>query len=191
MKLRKCAVAALAAVAATTGLSVGTAEAVSAPPDRGSTACRIDVRGTYVGYWSWHLFIVFTDSSGRQTGFRGGPERGGKSSSSSSSSSGSSSSGSSGSSGGRYGNVVMTVGPYNSSFPDWSPNAPSRTVMRGAGACPKKACFATQSARINASGTTYRPLGPNSNSAVSSLLTRCGVPREKPDLNTPGWDRDI
>jgi len=117
--------------------------------------CAIDVKSYNITDWSWltagarHLFIVHTDASGVQTGFRGGPSKeGGSSSSSSSSSSGK--------------NVIVVIkGPWNNTFVDWGgPGETSKRVMSGPGACSKKSCFEGEVTRINDTKTPYKGTWP-------------------------------
>lgn len=139
--------------------------------------CRVDVRSIGVFWPGRHLFIVATDPGNHQTGYRGGPSQSGGSSSSSS-----------GGGSGDENVIITTVGPYDPSFIDWDPNATSRTVLAGPDACGKGSCFAGEAARIDQTRTPYNVFGPNSNTVVSTMLHKCGVPHETPGGWHPGWD---
>lgn len=138
-------------------------------------SCQIDVLATHTagitsGLPIYHTFIVYTAASESETGFRGGPT---------------------------YpfafyqGNIIATSGPYNSSFVDWAPGAPSVTAMVGSRACGKNSSFQASIALINSLHVPYRLLGPNSNTVTSTLLEDAQVPLVKPDLYTPGWDESL
>ncbi len=148
----------------------GLADAGAPPP------CRVDVRATHIGGALagapvWHTFIVTRDTAGQEWYFRGGP--GGSCAP------------------GTYGAIMSTTGRYLSGTVDWSPGAPSVTVLDGAAACGKESCFASELSRIDSTCTPYAPTGPNSNSVARTLLTKCGVPEQKPVLIAPGWSQTI
>ena len=148
----------------TTGTS--SAEARPAPPDRGRTSCRVDIRARRVTRLEitvgWHLFIVHTDTRGKRTAFRGDPGDG---------------------------TIVASASPFNSRHVDYRNGQPSLQVLAGPAACEAKKCFTKEVNRINASRMPYKKLGPNSNSVVTTFLMDCHVPRKKPPgLSTPGWD---
>lgn len=137
-------------------------------------SAQVDVRATHIGgslrhLPIWHLFVIFKDSAGTEWFYRGGP--GGTCPGHSSG----------------YGTIMGTHGRYLPGTVDWDPSAPSTTVLSGSGACGKDACFRRELARIDGTCTPYRPLSPNSNTVVSTLLSNCGVPRKKPVLIAPGW----
>jgi hypothetical protein len=167
--------------ASSSGSSGGGAGPTPAP-DAGVSgrSCRIDVRATHIGGALrgapvWHLFVVYTDSTGAEYYYRGGP--GGSCP---------------GVAPGPYGTISTIGGRYVSGTVDWDPSAPSVTVMSGAGACGKDGCFAGELARIAGTCTSYNALGPNSNTVAKTLLSKCGVPRNKPVAIAPGWgDPDL
>ncbi|MCS6303123.1 MAG: DUF4157 domain-containing protein [Nitrospira sp.] len=146
-----------------------------APSPGTGSSCKIDVRATHIGGILsgapiWHLFIVYTDSTGTEFYYRGGP--GGSCP---------------GVDAGSYGTIITNNGPYVSGTVDWDPSAPSVTVMRGPAACGKDSCFASELRRIDGTCTPYAPTGPNSNTVASTLLSNCSVPRNKPVMIAPGW----
>ncbi len=148
----------------------------SAPP----TGCKVDVRATHIGgilssLPIWHTFVVYTDTAGAEFYFRGGP--GGSCPKVDA---------------GQYGTITTNNGPYTASTVDWSPGAPSVTVLSGPTACGRDSCFASQLSRINGLCTPYAPTGPNSNTVAKTLLSKCGVPVNKPVTVAPGWgDPDL
>lgn len=149
----------------------------AAPVPGSGASCKIDVRATHIGGILrgapiWHLFIVYTDSTGTEFYYRGGP--GGTCP---------------GVDGGSYGIIITNDGPYVPGTVDWGPAAPSVTVMSGASACGKDSCFTSELRRIDGTCTPYSPTGPNSNTVASTLLSNCGVPRRKPVWIAPGWGR--
>ncbi len=138
-------------------------------------ACKVDVRATHIGgilgnLPIWHLFIVYTDSTGTEYYYRGGP--GGSCS---------------GVNAGTYGTIQGSHGRYVAGTVDWDPGAPSVTVLSGPTACGKGSCFASELSRIDGTCTPYAPTGPNSNTVASTLLSNCSVPRNKPVFIAPGW----
>jgi hypothetical protein len=139
-------------------------------------ACRVDVRATHIGgilsgLPIWHLLVVTSDGAGTERYYRGGP----------------------GGPGGdpTYGSIITNDGPYVAGTVDWSPGAPSRTVMSGPTACGHDACLAAELRRIDGTGTGYAPTGPNSNTVASTILTNCHIPRGKPVWVAPGWDAPV
>lgn len=146
-----------------------------APSPGTGPSCRIDVRATHIGGILsgapiWHLFIVYTDSTGTEFYYRGGP--GGSCS---------------GVDAGSYGTIITDNGPYVAGTVDWDPSAPSVTVMSGPAACGNDTCFASELRRIDGTCRPYAPTGPNSNTVASTLLSNCSVPRNKPVMIAPGW----
>ncbi len=140
-----------------------------APTDCGGT---IDVRAGAISpavVAVSHLYLVFTDRHGVAFGFRGGPDR----------------------VGGGYGHTATQCGPYDETFADWDPSAPSERVYDGDAACEKAQCFRDQLRMIAATDTTYVPTGPNSNSVVTGLLRHCGLPVRKPPVTAPGFNLEI
>jgi hypothetical protein len=141
------------------------------PPD---TSEWIDVRATHVRRQDWapvyHLFIVSSNLSGKQSYYRG--MAGGQCA---------------GIPPGGWGTISTQHGPYDTNSPDWAPGAPFLTVSAGSACRGKEACFVAQLSRITATCTPYGPLGPNSNTVVRTLLSKCGVPQAKPVDIAPGW----
>ena len=141
------------------------------PPATTGTA-KVDVRATHIGgilssFPIWHLFIIYTDSSGTEYYYRGGP----------------------GGPGGdpQYGSIKGNFGPYTAGPVDWDPGAPSITVLSGSTANGKYTCFESELVRIDGLGVAYRPLGPNSNTVAKTLLENCGISPQKPVSVAPGW----
>jgi hypothetical protein len=139
-------------------------------------ACKVDVRATHIGgilsgLPIWHLLVVTTDGAGTERYYRGGPGGPGGSPT--------------------YGSIITNDGPYVAGTVDWSPGAPSRTVMSGPTACGHDACLAGELRRIDGTATPYAPTGPNSNTVASTILTNCHIPRGKPVWIAPGWDDPV
>jgi hypothetical protein len=138
-------------------------------------SCKIDVRATHIGGFLagapvWHLFLIYTNGSGREYYFRGGP--GGSCP---------------GVAAGGYGTIISTTGAYVAGTVDWDPRAPSTTVATGNTACGKDGCFVSELSRIDGLCTLYAPTGPNSNTVAKTLLSKCGLPIVKPVAIAPGW----
>ncbi len=131
--------------------------------------CQVDVRATRVRVTGWlpnyHLFFVCRDESGLVTYYRGGSLNPCLSDG--------------------YQGISTKFGEYLPGTVDWSPGAPSVTVMDGPAACDKGRCFARELENIGC--VPYHPLGPNSNTVVSTLMNKCNVPRRKPVAVTIGW----
>jgi hypothetical protein len=133
--------------------------------------CSVDVRATHIGGILsgapvWHTYIVHTDATGAQTGWRGGPGGGG---------------------GGGFGNIVGTTGAYAPGFIDYDTASPSVNVGSGAAVCGATTCFASELARIDGTATPYNPTGPNSNTWVKTVLSNCGLTVAKPVWIAPGF----
>lgn len=133
--------------------------------------CSVDVRATHIGGILsgapvWHTYIVHTDATGAQTGWRGGPGGGG---------------------GGGFGNIVGTTGAYAPGFIDYDTSSPSVNVGSGASVCGATTCFASELARIDGTATPYSPTGPNSNTWVKTVLSNCGLTVAKPVWIAPGF----
>ena len=147
------------------------ASAGSAPPP--GSLCQVDVRAApaaFVGWAGfWHLFIVTTDGSRVQKFFRGGTRQ------------------KCGATSWPFYGISTNTGPYAPGTIDWNPGAPSVTLVSGPSACGHEGCFSSELTRIAAGCTPYKPLGPNSNTVVKTLLLNCGLPLNKPVSNTPGW----
>ncbi|MDP1850616.1 MAG: hypothetical protein Q8K79_22685 [Solirubrobacteraceae bacterium] len=136
------------------------------------SACKVDVRATHIGgilsgMPIWHLFVVTTDGAGTERYYRGGPGGPGG--------------------GPTYGSIQTNDGLYVAGTVDWSPGAPSTTVLSGAAACGHDACLAAELRRIDGTRTAYAPTGPNSNTVAATILANCSIPRGKPVWVAPGW----
>lgn len=174
-------------------------------------SCKIEIRAnklSSLGYY--HLFVVFTDESGKEFYYRGGPSAGGPGGSSglsgelsggsSHNSSGSSSSGhgsnpssasdSSGAGdGGPFGFIVTESGRYLPGTIDYEPGAKSVLIAEGPEVCPLRPRLDEQMRLIEASHTRYNPLGPNSNSTAYTAVRNVGLtPRVPGGVWAPGKD---
>ena len=152
----------------------------------------IDVRSTFIGgdvlgvRLRSHLFIVYTSRTGRQVFFRGES--------------------------GRDRMTVARTGEYMPSTIDWDPSAPSVTVLEGPEAERKLDRLEEATGVIDAMKVPYRALagddfgqkdlagrflsgaagllssaGENCNSVAFTILTRAGIPTNKPAGLHPGW----
>jgi hypothetical protein len=162
---------------------------------------RIDVRSTFIGgpilgiHLRAHLFIVYTGRDGKQFYFRGGPGGGNPKSG--------------------MGFVKVDFGEYKADTVDYDPSAPSVTVMQGPEAEAKLDAMISASKSINTlqvpyvaqvatalqkkvSNETLQDIlgvfgtrGENCNRAAWTILTRAGVPTNKPVGKHPGWGMSI
>lgn len=114
---------------------------------------------------SRHLFIVYKNEHGNEYGYRAGPSLPGGF--------------------GDYGAHARET------FPDYDPGAPSVTALTGAAACGKGDALSDELLRVTDAHIPYRYFGPNSNTVVSHLLTRCGIPRVTPIVDPIGWDDEL
>jgi hypothetical protein len=149
-------------------------EPINAP----SNDCRIEVRATHIsGPLSiapiWHLFVVLTDSSGKEFLYRGGPGL----------SCGSNQTG--------HKAIKGTSEPYQPGSTDWDTEAPRVAIARGRDACGKHECLKNQLNRIEASCTEYSPFGPNSNTTARVIVEECGLSFQSPVSITPGVDDEL
>lgn len=175
-----------------------------------SPQCKLEVRASklgQIGRVDWHhLFLVFTDATGTEYYYRGGPGdspgasgqlgqvSGGASGSGSESASRRLTSGSSGSginpsrsSGAPFGTIITESGPYTAGTIDWDPEAVKITVSEGVDTCRLQNELEREMTDIAATNTRYRPLGPNSNSAVTTVLRNLGItPKLPPGVLAPG-----
>jgi Domain of unknown function (DUF4157) len=157
--------------------SPSSASGSSPAPAAAAAVESIDVRATHIGgilssLPIWHLFVIHKNAAGVESYYRGGP--GGPPAA--------------GAAAGAYGTIVSTHGAYLADTVDWSPGAPSVTVMSGAACHGKGACFAAELNRIDGTRTPYVPTGPNSNTVARTILAGCGVPQSKPVAIAPGWN---
>jgi hypothetical protein len=133
---------------------------------------KIDVRAVKVrlGVPLYHLFIIYTDEKGINYLFRAGPF-------------------------GSFPHEIIQTwySFYTSTGPDWDLDALSVTAMKGAAASGKDTCFINELSRISGAMIPYHLGGPNSNTVVKTLLTKCNVPIMKPVTSnpSPGWDHPI
>ncbi len=173
------------------GLSTEPADPNSAVPGVVERPARIDVRATFIGAevlgmrMRAHLFIVYTAPNGRQMFFRGGPGAGGM--------------------------TVAHMGDYTTQTVDWDPSAPSVTVLEGPEAEQKLDALQEATLVIDQMKVPYRAqvgydfgetvpgallsvasgllssAGENCNATAYTILTRAGVPIDKPSGRHPGW----
>lgn len=165
------------------GLQRESEEAVADAGSIDMERARVEVKATklggvaaYLGSAAMHLFIVATDPEGRRTAYRGGPG---------------------GEPGGLlgpplwYGTIEEAHGRYDSDFPDWDPEAPTVVSAAGEGVAGSPSRLTDAFIHIERRKIGYRPLGPNSNTAVRHALQQCGLPEKKPDVTAPGWDATL
>lgn len=132
--------------------------------------CRgtIDVRAGEIAIPNvsfFHLFIVFTDSTGAAYALRGGPDR--------------------------DDTIFTQCGRYEEGFTDYDERAPSVRVYEGEDACRKARLMKEHLDEINGWNIPYNPNGPNSNSVVASLLRHAGLSAQKPNVAAPGFDMEL
>jgi hypothetical protein len=133
---------------------------------------RIDVRSTFIRgiRLRAHLFIVYTASDGSQIYFRGGPG-----------------------SADENALTVADMGPYApGETSDYDPSAPSVTVLSGEAAKAKLDALIEATSVISGMQVPYRAggifeEGENCNATAWTILTRAGVPTNKPAGIHPGW----
>jgi hypothetical protein len=144
------------------------------------TAFRIE--GTPVALGCIHLCLVATDpATGKEIGLRGGPSANGVLSPSVSEAP----------SKDNFGKIIMTVGEYKPGFIDYAPDAVWAEVdLNGQDAATVLKKFLTIAQAIQDRGTPYYPTGPNSNSAVGSMLRRAGCKATVPGT-APGFSTDL
>ena len=131
--------------------------------------CRVDVRATSTPIGGTHLYIVHRNERGNEFGYRAGPSgRGGT------------------------GYIEGDFGRYAAdTFPDYDPGSPSVTVAERADACGIGDAFADELLAITAARIPYSIAGPNSNTVISHLLERGGLPRLTPVADPIGWDDEL
>ncbi|MGB8647426.1 MAG: DUF4157 domain-containing protein [Anaerolineae bacterium] len=150
----------------------GFADVVPVTPEQSKTEIakgpRIDVRSTFIAGPIFgvkvraHLFIVYTDSKGKQVYFRGGPGNGNK--------------------------TVADTGDYTPNTVDWDPSAPSVTVLSGDAARSKLDALIEATHAINPMAVPYTgQSGENCNATAWTILNRAGIPTSKPSGVHPGW----
>jgi len=168
----------------------------------GSASCKLEVLANHLGGSWYHLFMVFTDATGKKFYLRGGPsaegpgessgissELGGESSHTSSMRSSGSGSHPSASSGSPYGNIDTEYGEYKPGTIDWNPDAKSVEVASCSEVCPKYQQLIKQMDAIKDAKIRYSPLGPNSNSVVFTALKNIGITLKFPEgVWSPGSD---
>jgi hypothetical protein len=162
---------------------------------------KIEVRANKIGQIPgsnpyYHSFIVLTDSSGKETYYRAGPENGGGSSAASSGASGSNrTSGSSGSSNrSGFGKIVAESGSYVPGTIDYNTDA---TVIYSKNLSAEefariKTGLTNQVDAVNRAQIDYNPTGPNSNTFVGTATKNVGINFKAPDhIWLPGVDSSL
>jgi hypothetical protein len=162
---------------------------------------KIEVRANKIGQIPgsnpyYHSFIVLTDSSGKETYYRAGPENGGGSSAASSGASGSNrTSGSSGSSNrSGFGKIVAESGSYVPGTIDYNTDA---TVIYSKNLNAEefariKTGLTNQVDAVNSAQIDYNPTGPNSNTFVGTATKNVGINFKAPDhIWLPGVDSSL
>jgi|GEM_PF-5331597 len=135
--------------------------------------CKVEVAGFPVAIpglpdIAFHVFIIYTDESGRQVIYRGGRGTDGKVLAERQFAS-------------QPGNDLFTLASRHG-------EASRYPLLEGPEACRVDTCFDSEIARINAANAQYCAAGPsNSNSVASTLLERCDVPVPNPTCWTHGW----
>lgn len=120
-----------------------------------------------IGYY--HLFVLYTDSTGSQFYFRGGP--------------GGSESG--------YGNIITSCAPYVEGEIEYNPRNLLEEVYQGTDACDKVNVMQNKLNEIEGWNVPYVPAGPNSNSIIATLLKASGLPHRKPAVPAPGFEMEV
>lgn len=152
--------------------------------------CVIQVRYNPIkGYgWFYHAYIVASEPNGIETFYRGGPTNnagpvsppiggGGKPSD--------------------WGPIRADWGIYGPRTVDWNDDATQirDTIINVPGDCScYLKCFIKMGETINKWKVDYYPVGPNSNSTVTTLLKSANIPVPKPSVGTtrvPGWNTPI
>jgi hypothetical protein len=139
---------------------------------------KIEVKATYLGDLPGlpphhHLFIVYTDSEGRQFRLEGGPTGGSSVSSALSGELSSRSSGSSRSTSRPFGNIGTVVNRYGPAYPAFDAGAKSTVIYTSSNPTQVYQAFQqlkAQVAYIGATGIRYDPLQQNSNAVVGSAI---------------------
>ena len=133
-----------------------------------------------------HLTIVVRDTGGNETGYRGGPSRNGSLSSSAQQDP------TTGATDYGFGPIVTTRGAYKAGFVDYAPTAAKVAVdLNGQSVGTVTKCFEDTMKAIDDKKIAYYPTGPNSNSVVGTMLSRCGCQKIKPVWIAPGFDTDL
>ncbi|MEX2512668.1 MAG: DUF4157 domain-containing protein [Cyclobacteriaceae bacterium] len=120
-----------------------------------------------IGYY--HLFILYTDSTGSQYYLRGGP--------------GGSETG--------YGNIITACAPYLEGEIEYDSSNVLEEVYQGLDACDKLNHMRNKLNEIEGWNVPYVPAGPNSNSVIAALLQATGLPHRKPAVPTPGFEMEV
>lgn len=156
------------------GGAPATIEKVPPPPstpEEKPPVCRIEVQANEInGLGIYHLCLIFHDRHGARY-FRGGP-------------------GETTWKDGFLGRVTATTGKHVPGAVDWEPGCATVLIAEGPEVCAKKDLLYAELQRINRMAAGYELEGPNSNTTVRRLLRAAGVPQEKPNVLTPGWDHD-
>lgn len=192
--------AALRALDANT-LSRGATDSIVQDARAAREVCTIEVRYTAVEIAGFHVanhgFVLTTDADS-QNYFRGGPEARENGLNSGGSNSGSSGSNGTRSSGGDpqagvYGNIATEYGAYRRNTVDWttSPTGQQNVAVRPGNCDAIERSMISTADAIEASRTSYGPLGPNSNTTAREILDRAGFPGVQPVVTAPGWNATI
>ena len=151
--------------------------------EQGPSPVRVEATSVASGLAS-HLSIVVTNKDGSETGYRGGPTRQGNPTASTSPADQSDAE--------SFGPIRTLKAPYRSGYVDYSPDAPKVTVdIGGQDVETVSKCFDKVMGDIERAKVTYNPLGPNSNSFVGTMLSRCGCQQVKPVWVAPGFTTDL
>lgn len=94
--------------------------------------------------------------------------------------------------GGAFGYIHVMHGQYLPSTIDWDPGARRVTIAEGNNVCGSGARLQTALNAVGNSRTPYRPLGPNSNTTVYTVLRNAGfTPQVPAGVWAPGKDDTI
>lgn len=146
-----------------------------------------------MGEVRYHAYVVLTlcapDESGNwgrhEFYIRGGPSQGGKGGVSAVASPGES-----------FGPIEMIAGWYRPGTIDWAEGAPSLSVFEDWSISieeqnEKLSDMLGVAVWIQQAQITYRPLGPNSNSAAYQIIDEAGFGRPSPPVSAPGWRNNL
>ena len=153
--------------------------------EKGIPPVRVEATNVAGGLAS-HLAIVVRGKNGKETGYRGGPSRNGSLSSSAQQNP------TTGATDYGFGAIVTTSGEYAPGFIDYKTDASKVAVdLNGQSVDTVTKCFEDTMKAIDARKIAYYPTGPNSNSVVGTMLSRCGCQKVKPVWIAPGFDTDL
>lgn len=144
----------------------------------------VDVRATSVAFFWNHLFLIYGDQQGEEEIFRGGPTGSPLGSLTSPNGDNPPDREDRG-----YGLIHVDSFAYGPTSIDWDPDAPSFELTSGPPASAAERCFINEMNRINDESIDYFPWGPNSNTVVSTMMVRCGLPVTLPEnVSVPGFN---